>query len=252
MSRLLKEDAAFIGEAYEKILSEALYGGGQEEGKIPGYPKGAQAMPWHLGEVGSSFKDNESLKAGTGAFAGEVVKLVANPDTDRAVPRMHMFVQQVESYLKSTGMFRGPENADDLHELARVICRKIVIAIHAAPDKSLNLVGSAEQSLAAKKSATAKKEVGLDDRHALVGWIMTHIFEKMETGNPKYPTLSLMFGGDAVHIARDFVQALIDCKIIVHVPTGSRPGRGGGSGNTPRDLPTGGLRHRDSDEPIKF
>ena len=45
MSRLLKEDAAVIGEAYEKILSEALYGGGQEEGKIPGYPKGAQAMP---------------------------------------------------------------------------------------------------------------------------------------------------------------------------------------------------------------
>ena len=48
MSRLLKEDAAVIGQAYEKILSEALYGGGQEEGKIPGFPRGAQAMPHRI------------------------------------------------------------------------------------------------------------------------------------------------------------------------------------------------------------
>lgn len=49
MNRITKEDTHVLSEAYAKVISEALPGSGREEGKMPGMPAGAQAMPFEAG-----------------------------------------------------------------------------------------------------------------------------------------------------------------------------------------------------------
>lgn len=61
MSRLLKEDAAMLGEAYEQIFNEMIPGS-REEGRIPGIlPKGAFASPfaWQGGGGEGSFNPQD-------------------------------------------------------------------------------------------------------------------------------------------------------------------------------------------------
>lgn len=61
MNRITKEDTQVLSEAYAQVISEALPGSGREEGKMPGMPAGAQAMPFEAGGGAGKLGEPESL-----------------------------------------------------------------------------------------------------------------------------------------------------------------------------------------------